>query len=242
MAQRTCSVDGCDRKHRARGLCSSHYNQSRYTPERRHRKRAVACAGCGKTVHKYQAGSRKPVCSNECRYLVQYGHPKPARPAKCLVGPIDAPKIRPSASDSVPSTRRGFISGFCAWCGDSFVQDMRVTGVAARHCSKKCAARASRYRIRLARGRFDISPTVRLAIYERDNWTCQLCFEPIDRGAGHADDWAPSLDHIIPQSHQLIPDHSPDALRTAHRWCNAIRGDGTWHKDFFTVHADAMSV
>jgi 5-methylcytosine-specific restriction endonuclease McrA len=70
-----------------------------------------------------------------------------------------------------------------------------------------------------------IAPKVRRSIYDRDNWTCQLCKEPIDRDAHWNDNYAPSLDHIIPQSHMLIPDHSPSNLRTSHRVCNSLRGD-----------------
>lgn len=74
----------------------------------------------------------------------------------------------------------------------------------------------------------------RLAIYERDGWVCQLCMEPTDRDLMSTDprnDWAPSLDHIEPQSHALIPDHSPANLRLAHRWCNSVRGDLTYYSE-----------
>lgn len=83
------------------------------------------------------------------------------------------------------------------------------------------------------RGRFAVPPSRRRRLYERDGWVCQLCFEPVDREAHYLDDWAPSLDHIIPQASTLVPDHSDANLRTAHRWCNAVRGDGTYHADFF---------
>ena len=76
-----------------------------------------------------------------------------------------------------------------------------------------------------------IPDSIRRAIYERDDWTCQICYEPVEPDADPLSDWFPSLDHIVPQSHQLIPDHSPEALRTAHRWCNAVRGDLTYYTD-----------
>lgn len=69
-----------------------------------------------------------------------------------------------------------------------------------------------------------ISPASRLAIYERDGWVCQLCYEPVDRDVLNGR-LAPSLDHIIPRSHVLIPDDSPSNLRTAHMGCNAQRGN-----------------
>lgn len=64
---RTCTQDNCDRPHRARGLCASHYNQT-HAPNR-HAPKPVACTWCGTEVMKNSGGSkaRRPVCSNECR-------------------------------------------------------------------------------------------------------------------------------------------------------------------------------
>lgn len=63
----------------------------------------------------------------------------------------------------------------------------------------------------------------RRALYERDNWTCQLCGEPVDPSTYGAR--YPTLDHIEPQSLALIPDHSDRNLRTAHLSCNSKRGN-----------------
>ena len=68
-----------------------------------------------------------------------------------------------------------------------------------------------------------VSAVVRSGVYERDGYVCQLCGEPTDPGAGPNDDLFPSLDHIIPQSKG--GEHTPDNLRTAHRVCNARRGN-----------------
>lgn len=64
---KTCTKDNCERPHRARGLCSSHYNQE-HAPNR-HAKKLVACAWCGTEVLKGTGGGRKhgSVCSNQCR-------------------------------------------------------------------------------------------------------------------------------------------------------------------------------
>lgn len=74
-----------------------------------------------------------------------------------------------------------------------------------------------------------VPATVRAAIYERDRWTCQLCFEPVDPDLGPSDAWAATLDHIVCQSWGEEPDHSPANLRLAHRWCNSVRGDETYY-------------
>lgn len=66
---------------------------------------------------------------------------------------------------------------------------------------------------------------VRLAVYERDS-VCQICQGDIDWGADRKTaDLAPSLDHVTPKSWQVVPDHSTENLRLAHRICNARRGN-----------------
>lgn len=69
-----------------------------------------------------------------------------------------------------------------------------------------------------------IAPSIRRQLYVRDNWTCHICNEPVDRAAHWNANYAPSLDHIIPQSFSAEPDHRPSNLRTAHRVCNSRRG------------------
>lgn len=38
----------------------------------------------------------------------------------------------------------------------------------------------------------------RREIFERDNWTCGICGEPIDRTLAHPDPMSASLDHVVP--------------------------------------------
>lgn len=140
--------------------------------------------------------------------------------------------IGPKATNEAPATplnvitgpKRTIINGPCAWCGEVFTA---ITFTQSRYCSKGCGRNAAKYR----HGRFVISQRARLTIYERDGWTCGICSEPVDPDAGPSDPWAATLDHIIPQSRARIPDHSPENLRTAHRWCNSVRGDLTYYSD-----------
>lgn len=113
---------------------------------------------------------------------------------------------------------RTFTCGACKWCGSSFV------GYGA-FCSRRCAT-SQKYADRSQRS-FKISPKERVEIYERDGWVCQLCNKQVDSALHYLDNWSATLDHIVPQSHMLIPDHSPSNLRLAHRWCNSARGDGS---------------
>lgn len=73
--------------------------------------------------------------------------------------------------------------------------------------------------------RYHLSRADRLAIYERDGWVCQICFDAVAQDLHFNDLMAPTLDHIEPQSAALIPNHSPQNLRLAHRICNARRGN-----------------
>lgn len=180
------------------------------------------CAWC---ETEFQCEERKQrYCSLRC-----YGRACRKVPCTDLVVRVqvtrDAPPT-PTTIVTMPKWWAVLVAGPCAWCGTNFVG----VGGSTLYCSKRC----QRQRSKSARGKeFQISPIVRRAIYERDAWTCQLCNGTVDRNADPLSDWFPSLDHIEPQSHALIPDHSPANLRTAHRWCNAVRGDGTYHADLF---------
>lgn len=70
-----------------------------------------------------------------------------------------------------------------------------------------------------------ISRGDRLAIYERDGWTCQLCGDPVDPNLNTQERMGATLDHIVPRSLTLTPDDSPENLRLAHRACNSARGN-----------------
>jgi len=111
----------------------------------------------------------------------------------------------------------------CAECGEAF--RFAVMGLKRTYCSTSCRNRSAWRRRYAARGEFAISTARRLAIYERDNWTCGICGEPTSRVYTSTDPWSPTLDHIEPQSHALIPDHSDVNLRASHSLCNSMRSD-----------------
>lgn len=110
----------------------------------------------------------------------------------------------------------------CQACGKTFARRQPQ-----QFCSRQCFAvtrRGPGY-TEHDDSRNWIARADRLAIYTRDDWTCQLCGDPIDRDAHFLDDLAATLDHIECRSWVLIPDHSPSNLRTAHRICNSRRAD-----------------
>lgn len=214
----TCSEPGCDRAVLARKLCSRHYhkaNPSQAEPE------ATACTICGKPITRHMVGDRRPICSYRCRYALYYG--RDIAQGKELVGPV--PRRREAPVKPWSNGRPRFTSCACQWCGAGFVMDMKVTGVVPNYCTKRCSKAAGKHRYRQQRGQFTISKRDRLAIYERDGWTCQLCMQPVDKDLPTSDAWAATLDHIECQSWTAVPNHAATNLRLAHRMCNSLRGD-----------------
>lgn len=98
----------------------------------------------------------------------------------------------------------------CSVCGT----DIQRTFLESPMCSS-CRCRSRRG--------INIAADMRLAIYILDGWICQICNEAIDQTAHHNTAWAPTLDHVIPRSHGGSDD--PSNLRTAHRYCNSVRGN-----------------
>lgn len=145
-----------------------------------------------------------------------------------IVGPIrPSPAHQPQREQPQPD--RVFAHGSCQWCGDTYTAMIRGRNALHRYCSPRCGRNHSESKRQ--RGSWWITKRDRQAIYDRDGWACQLCMRPVDKELHHTDNWSASLDHIIPRSHQLVPDHSARNLRLTHRWCNAVRGDNTYVSD-----------
>lgn len=193
--------------------------RARGKPRPRSKPFAGICRQCGAA---FRAQLPQPYCSRRCG-----ARSRGKSSALVYVGPVPHRRGFVATTDCTPRRPRLWRSGPCAWCGQPFTA---LAGLRARYCSKRCLVKATKAK---HDRRFRVSPRVRLMIYERDGWVCQLCGDPADRDADYLDDWAPSLDHIEPQSFALIPDHSPRNLRTAHRWCNGARGNGTYAADLF---------
>lgn len=74
MAERTCIIDGCGNKHRAKGYCSTHYNRVVMTLDVVHPKVSKPCVACGEQVARRDDPRRRTTCSVECRTAVTWGH------------------------------------------------------------------------------------------------------------------------------------------------------------------------
>ena len=69
---KTCTRNGCDKALRARGLCSTHYNQA-HQPGR-HAAKQTACTVCGTSIARPPSNVRRPACSVQCRAVIEFGH------------------------------------------------------------------------------------------------------------------------------------------------------------------------
>lgn len=212
---RTCTEPGCDRAHRARGLCSMHWKQQHGT--RKHY--LIACDWCG-TAHETPRENGR-FCSISCvRAMRSYE-------AGTMV--CQLPQNHPAMPDRIPnrakwpSVRVFFTT--CAIC-----QKLFATPYTVSTCSKVCRAtrvrharREEEHRRRARERDAFVAPVSRLAIFQRDRWRCHLCGKAVRKTAPAPHPLSPSLDHVIPLARGGT--HEPANVRTAHFLCNSIKGD-----------------
>lgn len=221
VAGRICTE--CGHPAIAKGLCSTHYAEKqrekhgRVYPDGKKKLPHRICGICSESVTRV-FDSSSVAMHKECREAF------PGKAARLSRGGVSLArkKAEAKAAKAARGTSGGgrvFIVGGCSWCGTY------VTAL-GRYCSKRCKDQAAFTR-KSSGFSFKISPRKRLEIYERDKWTCQLCMNAVDPNAAQRSDGYPTLDHIIPQSAMLIPDHSESNLRLSHLWCNSARGDGS---------------
>lgn len=228
MVQRTCTLPECTKPHRARGLCSTHYNQQHATPEQRHRKQNVPCTWC-KTDCTKDAGREhrygELFCSLSCRDKQRAARAQDRaereRDRLLPVGPVPRTicALPPwHQARRIVTASRVWTAGDCTECGGSFVTNIAGT----RFCSVRCSKRHHRRKRKVLRGHI-IAASVRGYVFTRDRWTCWLCHQPIPRDLKAPHPLSPSIDHVLPQSRG--GGHQVWNLRAAHFLCNAIRGN-----------------
>lgn len=213
----------CDNPAIAKSLCATHYSNvqrekhGRVYPDGKKKPPPRTCAICDEPVTRVYESSSVAM-HKECR-LANPGKARRLNNGRVSLKRRMAEARAAKASAGTSGGGRVFIVGGCSWCG-------KYVTALGRYCSKKCKEQVA-FNRKSSGFSFKVSPRKRLEIYERDKWTCQLCMNAVDPNAAHRSDGYPTLDHIIPQSAMLIPDHSESNLRLAHLWCNSARGDGS---------------
>lgn len=171
--------------------------------------REAACSWCSQT---FETRTKTCFCSSRCRYAAR----DEARKFPCAE--CGAPMFR-------ASTNRPVGEATCRACKRKCgTVSQYGRGCRCLECRRAKAANLAKYLPANYTNHW-IKPEQRIAIYERDGWTCQLCDKLVDLTVHHLHRDAPTLDHIEPRSLVLIPDDRPSNLRTAHRGCNSARGN-----------------
>ena len=208
MIKRTCTMTGCDREHRARGLCASHYNQ-KHQPNR-HKTRIGNCAYCGIEIVTRPGGGRKhgPVCSTKCKTWLSTPY--------CVL-PQDhwarwygkSSEWKPKHLSTVPKMERE-----CDWCGTGYETHQSQS----KYCAERCARRASKLRRRAreysAPGQYTWAQVIRLHLLADKR--CSYCDEVVAQ---------PEPDHVVPISRNGRNDIG-NILPCCQR-CNGDKGDMT---------------
>lgn len=60
-------------------------------------------------------------------------------------------------------------------------------------------------------------------IFERDEWVCKLCLDPVDATLPRSSKWGATIDHVLPISKGGAD--APENVQLAHRVCNVRKGD-----------------
>ena len=224
MTDDTCINCGRTRRpgtgSKTKQLCSTCYSYW----YRANRTRTKTCAGCGQQFETARTEIR--YCTPECHNHSQErgGRRVRARDRRQRHGQKGSVRwraLRRAAKAAEGSSGKGLIwvQGNCILCGSPFTSP----GQDSRYCSRACRQIDRNSRM------YGLKYADRLTIYDRDNWTCQICAEPVDPNAEPRSDWYPTLDHVIPRSRGGTNDLTN--LRTAHHWCNSVRGDLSHYTD-----------
>lgn len=208
---RLCSIDGCGKAHRARGLCNTHYNR---TLPNRHRKVMVPCECCGQLTAK-EARTKRYVgtfCSLLCRDFTRWGA------LTCELPATHWARMFGTTCDWEPqASRPAFQCGTCDDCETPIVEPIGQTP--STYCGEQCAARSARRRRRArehsAPGTFRFSDVMRQ--YRRQGHVCAYCKR---RPSG-----LPDPEHVLPLSRGGRNDLSN--LVAACRLCNSDKCDMT---------------
>lgn len=200
------------------------------------------CKYCGEDYHPKEK-DRKTYCSRECAFADKAAPVKSTESPVCIVcgGIFEGRQNARYCSDDCRKSRareRAKISykpvesttKICKHCGLDFTAKTRGQ-IYCRDCNSTKRKEAKK----MHKG--GVSKAKRNRIYERDNYTCQLCGEPLrmDKlntlGTPRPHPKSPTVDHIIPISvaklanWESIDINSEDNLRAAHYSCNSARGN-----------------
>lgn len=221
-----CSLEGCLRERYCRGWCERHYNQWRKygTPFGRSLEKHE-CVECGLTVTRSGPTGQWPHRCPPCRRA----HEGPLREArrreykrqqaaawyaKNRAAVSERDRLKRQANPDMYSARHAEYNRRNA--------DSNRSRVRTWQAANPDRVKDSRTR-RKARKRGNATePYQRLAIFERDQWVCALCGQPIDAVLTYPDPMCPSIDHVVPLAAGGAD--APGNIQASHLICNLRKG------------------
>lgn len=191
------------------------------------------CGGCGElfqSANPYRE-STKTYCSEDCRISagvlangVCIGTSTDLGWRECVCGGFFCHPSRKTCKPECSKIR------FCPDCpaviakGRQRCDDCRYTREKKRkRATKKKRPKLGNFRRRARHHGVPYEPVNRREVYERDNWTCGICHDPVDENLKYPDPMSASLDHIIPMARG--GPHSFDNTQCAHWICNSLKSD-----------------
>jgi hypothetical protein len=211
------------------------------TKSRKNALKTQTCRSCGNGFTRAERGAQEKFCSDDCKKAKRRAD-KLVAARKCTAKAIRATcdscglwfRRQP---DSVVTTcqpcQRGIPTKHalastytnrgcrCRECTTAVTQERLQTKykqvAAGNPLDVNHRARARRYGV-------EAEYINKLAVFERDNWTCGICNEAVDREAPWPAASSPSLDHIVPMA--VGGGHVYENVQCAHLRCNVIKNDG----------------
>ncbi|MER6183009.1 HNH endonuclease [Streptomyces sp. NPDC001652] len=187
-----------------------HY-QTRLYDRPRVKEYPVHCAHCG--VDTVVTKAEAKYCSHSCWY--EASHARHAQVELAWKPLLRAPRL--STVTLLRPLRRRWFSTCCPMCSTWFVTD----NPRDQNCSRRCGRRAAKDRRRALERDAFVEHVSRPEVYERDQWTCQLCGEAVLRDEVVPHPQAPTLDHVIPLARGGT--HEPANVQLAHYICNSTK-------------------
>lgn len=225
-----CAWDGCDRAVTKRGYCDRCYGRARKAGVVDQGRRLGTCADCGVEVVGGRAGAVPKRC-HPCAKAWQraqgrawikehYVPIKNVRTCQDCGGDFDAPG-RDTRSLRCPPCRK---KNKAEWTRRWAEQNAEKAHRAKRkwHEANRAKVKADKHRRRVLARDVEADQFNAQDIYERDNWTCQLCGLHLDPAIKFPSNDSPSIDHIIPIS--LGGTHTLANVQAACMGCNRRKG------------------
>lgn len=207
---RKCTKDGCDKPHCAKGLCSTHYNQTLAT---RHKPKTAACVVCDATIARSTGGGGRKfgaTCSYDCRRILTHGD-------RCELPPDHWGRWYGRSSAWTVTTHE------CEWCGKNYLTPHPESLYCSDRCRNTTRERRRRAREYDAPGEYRWTQVV--ALWMALDQRCAYCLThlPLTRM---------QVEHVVPLSRggrndrtNILPACGP---------CNAEKSDRTpneWDAD-----------